>query len=37
MDVTSLTLPITLIVGALVGIGIAFYQAYKRSETLEIL
>ncbi len=27
------TLPITLIVGALVGIGIAFYQAYKRSET----
>ncbi|HCZ5908163.1 TPA: phage tail tape measure protein [Staphylococcus aureus] len=33
MSISSLTLPITLIVGALVGIGIAFYQAYKRSET----
>ncbi|WP_279523200.1 phage tail tape measure protein [Staphylococcus aureus] len=33
VSISSLTLPITLIVGALVGIGIAFYQAYKRSET----
>ncbi|HDD6806256.1 TPA: phage tail tape measure protein, partial [Staphylococcus aureus] len=33
MSISSLTLPITLIIGALVGIGIAFYQAYKRSET----
>ncbi len=33
MSISSLTLPITLIVGALVGIGIAFYQAYKRSTT----
>ncbi|NGW44537.1 phage tail tape measure protein [Staphylococcus aureus] len=33
VSISSLTLPITLIIGALVGIGIAFYQAYKRSET----
>ncbi|HDD0598305.1 TPA: phage tail tape measure protein [Staphylococcus aureus] len=33
VSISSLTLPITLITGALVGIGIAFYQAYKRSET----
>ncbi|HGO2719008.1 TPA: phage tail tape measure protein [Staphylococcus aureus] len=37
VSISSLTLPITLIVGALVGIGIAFYQAYKRSETFRII